>query len=106
MEQLFDAIAVRINGQRAWDEALTVDWSFTDLGTVHRTTLRNGVLIHRVHHDGPTADLALTLTSAQMVEMVTGRGFDGIGHEGDLDVLGRLLAVLDVPDRNFPIVTP
>ncbi len=106
VEQLFDAIAVRINGQRAWDEALTVDWSFTDLGTVHRTTLRNGVLIHRVHHDGPTADLTLTLTSAQMVEVVTGRGFGGIGHEGDLDVLGRLLAVLDVPDRNFPIVTP
>jgi alkyl sulfatase BDS1-like metallo-beta-lactamase superfamily hydrolase len=106
VEQLFDAIAIRINGPRAWDEALTVDWSFTDLGTVHRTALRNGVLTHRVHRDESDADLTLTLTSAQMVELVTGRGFDGIGHEGDLDVLGRLFTVLDVPDRNFPIVTP
>ena len=48
VEQLFDAVAIRIVGPRAWDERLTVDWRFTDLGRTHRATLVNGVLTHRV----------------------------------------------------------
>ena len=51
VDQLFDAIAIRVNGPRAWDEVLTIDWDFTDLGEVHRTTLRNGVFTHRRRHD-------------------------------------------------------
>ena len=101
VEQLFDAIAIRIDGPRAWDEVLTVDWRFTDLDTVHRMTLRNGVLTHRRTDGGPTADLALTLTSDQLVALVTSRRFDGIGHDGDVEVLLRLLAVLDAPDTQF-----
>ena len=50
--QLLDAIAIRINGPRAWDERLTVDWRFTDLGETHRATLGNGVLTHRVVGEG------------------------------------------------------
>ena len=50
--QLLDAIAIRIDGPRAWDERLTIDWRFTDLGETHRSTLRNGVLTHRVVVDG------------------------------------------------------
>ena len=41
-----------------------------------------------------------------MVGLVTGKGFDGVGHRGDLGVVARLLGVLDEPDRNFAIVTP
>ncbi len=104
--QLFDAIAIRVNGPRAWDEELTIDWEFTDLGQVHRTTLRNGVLTHRADVAAGGAELELTLTTAQMIDLVTGRGFEGIDHRGDLGVVGRLLAVLDAPDRNFAIVTP
>ena len=47
VEQLLDAVAIRIVGPRAWDEHLTIDWRFTDLGVTHRATLRNGVLTHR-----------------------------------------------------------
>jgi alkyl sulfatase BDS1-like metallo-beta-lactamase superfamily hydrolase len=52
------------------------------------------------------ADLTLTLTKLQMVGMLTGNGFDQIGHEGDLGAIGRLIGVLDAPDGDFPIVTP
>jgi alkyl sulfatase BDS1-like metallo-beta-lactamase superfamily hydrolase len=107
VEQLLDAIAIRIDGPRAWDESLTVDWRFTDLGATHRATLRNGVLTHRVVGDdaGP-ADLTLILQKGQMLAVLVGAGLDDIAHEGDLGVIGRLLAVIEFPDRNFPIVTP
>ena len=32
VEQLFDSVAVRVNGPKAWSEELTIDWRFTDLG--------------------------------------------------------------------------
>jgi alkyl sulfatase BDS1-like metallo-beta-lactamase superfamily hydrolase len=41
-----------------------------------------------------------------MLGVVLGGGLDGIGTEGDLAVIGRLLAVIESPDRSFPIVTP
>jgi alkyl sulfatase BDS1-like metallo-beta-lactamase superfamily hydrolase len=110
--QLLDAIAIRIDGPAAWDEALTVDWRFTDLGETHRATLRNGVLTHRLlggsgtDGDRAPADLTLTLTRPQMLGVLVGGGLDGIGTEGDLGVVGRLLSVVESPDRNFPIVTP
>jgi alkyl sulfatase BDS1-like metallo-beta-lactamase superfamily hydrolase len=113
VDQLLDAIAIRVNGPRAWDEELTIDWEVTDLGQLHRTTLRNGVFTHRRREQVEAArdvalraDLVLTLTSSTMVDLVTGRGFEGIGHEGDIGVVARLLGVLDPPDRNFAIVTP
>ncbi len=106
VEQMFDAFAVRVHGPRSWDERIVIDWRFTDLGQTHRTTLRNGVLIHRVTEGEEGADLTLTLTKLQMVGMLTGKGFDQIGHEGDLGAIGRLIGVLDAPDGDFPIVTP
>jgi alkyl sulfatase BDS1-like metallo-beta-lactamase superfamily hydrolase len=107
VEQLLDAIAIRIDGPRAWDERLSVDWRFTDLGVTHRATLGNGVLTHRVvERDGEPADLTLVLERGQMLPVLIGAGLDQITHEGDLRVIGRLLAVIELPDRNFPIVTP
>jgi len=107
VEQLLDAVAIRIVGPRAWDERLTVDWRFTDLGVTHRATLVHGVLTHRVvDGTGEPADLTLSLTKGQMFGVLLGAGLDGIGHEGDPGVVGRLLAVIEAPDPNFAIVTP
>src|SRR6185437_5821405 len=30
VDQLFDAIAIRLNGPAAWDEAFAIDWVLTD----------------------------------------------------------------------------
>ena len=46
VEQLFDSIAIRINGPKASSQALTIDWNFTDENARHRMTLSNGALIH------------------------------------------------------------
>ncbi len=106
-EQLLDAVAVRIDGPRAWDERITIDWALTDLEQTHRATLANGVLTHRLVPDGsPGADLRLILTKGQMLGAMIGLGLDQINHEGDLEALTTILAVIESPDRNFPIVTP
>ena len=106
-EQLLDAVAVRIDGPRAWDERITIDWALTDLEQTHRATLANGVLTHRLVRDAsPGADLRLILTKGQMLGAMIGLGLDQIEHEGDLEALTRILAVVESPDRNFPIVTP
>ena len=103
-EQVFDAIAIRVNGPRAWDEPLSVGVVLTDIDTAYRLELRNGVLIHRrAGVDG--ADVVLRLPAAALVGVLAGQT-EGVVIDGDATVLGRLLAVLDEPDRGFAIVTP
>jgi alkyl sulfatase BDS1-like metallo-beta-lactamase superfamily hydrolase len=107
VSQLFDAVAIRVDGPSAWDEFLTIDWRFTDLGETRRMTLRNGVLTHRpVEGTTSPADLTVVLTRAQLFGILLGGGLDGIDTEGDDGALARLVRVVEFGDRNFPIVTP
>jgi alkyl sulfatase BDS1-like metallo-beta-lactamase superfamily hydrolase len=106
VEQVFGSLAIRIDGPKAWNESLVIDWRLTDLNQRHRTTLSNGALIHQPDPPPQPADLTLTLTKQQLLGLLTGRQADGIEHEGDMDVLRRLTAVLDDPDPAFAIVTP
>jgi alkyl sulfatase BDS1-like metallo-beta-lactamase superfamily hydrolase len=106
VEQVFDSLAIRVDGPKAWNESLVIDWRLTDLNQRHRITLSNGALIHQADPPRQPADLTLTLTKQQLLGLLTGRQADGIEHEGDMDVLRRLTAVLDDPDPAFAIVTP
>ncbi len=109
IDQLFDSIAIRVNGPRAWNEELAVDWHFTDLGRTYRTHLSNGVLIQDVDpiEDASVhVDLSLTLTTAQLLGLLGGGGFDGIEHSGDPATLGRLMGLVDAQAADFAIVTP
>jgi alkyl sulfatase BDS1-like metallo-beta-lactamase superfamily hydrolase len=103
-EQVFDAIAIRVNGPRAWHEPLSVGVVLTDIDASYRLELRNGVLIH---HQAPVegADVVLRLPAAALVGVLAGQT-DGVAVDGDATVLGRLMAVLDEPDPGFAIVTP
>jgi len=103
-EQVFDAIAIRVNGPRAWDEVLSIGIMLTDSGASYRLDLRNGVLIHQqAPADG--ADVVLRLPAPALIGLIAG-SMDGITVDGDPAVLGRLMAVLDAPDPDFAIVTP
>ena len=109
IEQLFDSIAIRIDGPRAWDEHVVIDWHFTDLGHTYRTHLSNGVLIQDIDppEDANVAvDLSMTLTTAQLLGLLGGGGFDGIEHSGDLATLPRLMGLVDAQAEDFAIVTP
>jgi alkyl sulfatase BDS1-like metallo-beta-lactamase superfamily hydrolase len=103
-EQVFDAIAIRVNGPVAWAETLSIGIELTDVGESYRLDLHNGVLIH---HAAPVdgADLVLRLPRAALVRLLAG-STDGMTSEGDMGVLGRLTATLEAPDPAFSIVTP
>ncbi|WP_436777657.1 alkyl/aryl-sulfatase [Yinghuangia sp. YIM S09857] len=107
-EQVFDSLAIRVDGPKAWDTALTLDWEFTDTGDKHRMVLSNGALTHQRRTDRTTGtpDATVTLTRPALFALLAGKGTEGITATGDNGALGRLLALLDQPDPNFPIVTP
>ncbi|MCB7136165.1 alkyl/aryl-sulfatase [Cellulosimicrobium marinum] len=109
---LFDALAIQVDGPRAWDENLTIDVVLTDLGERYRLRLANGVLTHTAAPQASDADVTLTLPRASLPALVAGglgeegRASAGVEVSGDVGVLGRLTAVLDPGDPDFPIVTP
>jgi alkyl sulfatase BDS1-like metallo-beta-lactamase superfamily hydrolase len=108
-EQIFDSLAIRINGPRSWDLDIAIDISFADLAVNYRLTLRNGVLIYRkVPADSATATVTVKLDSKFRLLMVATGDFTSPGLEisGDQAVLRSFLGVLDEPDPKFNIVTP
>ena len=111
-EQLFDALAVRIDGPRCWDEHVTLDVDLTDVGTRYRLTLRNGVLSYTTAAQTTDADAVLHLPATALPAVAAGAadpaGFAaaGITVDGDPAALGRLLAALDAPDPTSPSSPP
>jgi alkyl sulfatase BDS1-like metallo-beta-lactamase superfamily hydrolase len=113
VSQLLDAMAIRLNGPRAAEHHLRIDWRVTDPDERHAITVRNGVLRHRLGSHAENADSALIverealnqllLKTAEIGELAeSGR----LRVEGDGVKLGELLGLLDEPDTGFAIVTP
>jgi alkyl sulfatase BDS1-like metallo-beta-lactamase superfamily hydrolase len=113
VSQLLDAMAIRLDGPRAAERRLRIDWVVTDPDEEHRITVRHGVLRHRPGRHDPPADARLMverealnqllLRTADIGELAeTGR----LRVEGDGGKLGELLGLLDEPDPGFAIVTP
>ena len=108
-EQIFDALAISVNGPKAWDLDLALDVSFTDLAANYRLTLRNGVLVHRkVSADPTTAGATVTVdTKARLLALAAGDSTSpGLQIGGDPQVLQQLVGVLDKADPGFNIITP
>lgn len=106
-EQMFDALAINVDGPRAWDLDLAVDVVFADTGASHRLTLRNGVLVHRrAAADPDTAHATVTLADKGRLLALVGGDSQGVRIEGDAAALTSLVSVIDRPDPGFAIVTP
>jgi linear primary-alkylsulfatase len=111
-ELLFDALAIRVDGPRAWGERLTLDVRFTDTEGYFRLLLANGVLTYSSAQKTDAEDATLRLPFRSLAVLASGAADPatlasaGIEVSGDTSVLGRLMAVLDEPDPDFPLVTP
>jgi len=112
-EMLFDALAIQVDGPRAWDQTLTIDLVLTDDGAHYRLQLANGVLTHRRVGDVGGADLTITVPHhEQLVGLLLGGvtpeavAEGGVALEGDASVVARLTALLQPGDPDFAIVTP
>ncbi|MFF2773064.1 alkyl/aryl-sulfatase, partial [Streptomyces bacillaris] len=106
-EQLFDSVAIRVDGPRAWDLDLEFDLTLTDLGRSFHLTLHNGVFIYVEREASDDTALRLTLTKPRLLRLVAGdTESDGLTVQGDLGVLTSLIDVLDQGDPDFDIVVP
>ena len=113
VEQIFASLAIRVDGPMVWSQSLTAAWHFTDLDRTYVTELRNGTLIHHWSASPVEAQVALTLTRATLVAVVTGQqdpaaavAGGGLEIAGDASALWSLLGKLAPTDPAFPIVTP
>jgi len=113
VEQVFDSIAVRVDGPRAWDEHVVIAWRISDEDRTYLTELRNGVLNHRAVEAVPTGATTFTLARLDLIGLVTGAldpaaalGDGTVVVDGDVGVLARLVGVLAEPDPDFDIVVP
>lgn len=108
-EQIFDSLAIRVNGPRSWNLHLAFDITFTDSDANYRLTLRNGVLVYRkITADPASATVTVRLDSKIRLLSAAFGDFTSPGLElsGDETALQSLLGVLDAPDPNFNIITP
>ena len=71
-EQLFDVLAIRIDGPRAGELRLSFNWVFTDTEERHVLTLSNGVLIHSADRHDPQADATVVVERAALNELFAG----------------------------------
>jgi alkyl sulfatase BDS1-like metallo-beta-lactamase superfamily hydrolase len=107
IEQLFDSLGVRIDGLRAAEATVCIDWVFTDLNRTYRTELSNGALIHAdAGYGSGEPGLTITLAKPQLIGVIATGKLDAVQHEGDASLIPTLLGLLDSVDHQFPIVTP
>jgi alkyl sulfatase BDS1-like metallo-beta-lactamase superfamily hydrolase len=108
-EQIFDGLAISVNGPRAWELDIVIDVVLADRDANYRLALRNGVLVHRrVPADTVSATATIKLDNAFRLLTLGMGDFTSPGFEvsGDQAALQQLLGVLDRPDPSFNIVTP
>ena len=113
--QIFDSMAVRLDGPRAAAHRLLLRWEFTDTDEVWTLLVGNGVLTP-MRGDAPGAEspqLTLRLERATLNQVLAQRtsfpeaiGSGAVTVAGDVTVLSTFYGLLEKPRRNFPIVLP
>jgi alkyl sulfatase BDS1-like metallo-beta-lactamase superfamily hydrolase len=113
VSQLLDAMAIRLNGPRAAEHHLRINWRVTDPDEQHAITVRNGVLHHRPGSHEPPAEATLVVEREALNQLLLEVADVGelaesgrLRVEGDGVKIGELLGLLDAPDPGFAIVTP
>ncbi|TVR26421.1 MAG: MBL fold metallo-hydrolase [Ilumatobacter sp.] len=113
VSQVFDSIAVRVDGPRAWDEHIVTAWTITDEDTTYVVELRNGVLHHRTVTEAPADITRFTLSRRSLIGVVIGQvdlaaalGDGTVTIDGDPSAMANLVGLLGPVDPDFSIVTP
>lgn len=112
LEQIFDFLAVRLNGPRAAGKDITLNLKFTDTNQDYTLKVKNGVL-NASPRLADRADATFTLTRTEFDDIILNqaKGDDlitggKIKVEGDSGKMNEFLGLLDTFDFWFNIVTP
>ena len=113
-DAFFDAMAIRLDPQKAADQSMVVNWRFTDRGEMLVLTLGHCTMTHRLGEWSDSANASIITTRAVLDSIVLGKRpiQDAVREglikiEGDPTRLAVLFAALDPPaNLMFDILTP
>ncbi len=111
--QVWDMLAVRLNGPKAEGRQMALNWSLTDPDENWVMTLENSDLTYRAVAPSPEADVTIALPRA-MLNRIIARQTDfaaaaaagEISITGDSGRLAELMSLMDEFPRMFEIVEP
>ena len=110
---LFDAMAVRLNGPKAEGKEMNINILFTDINESYVLTLKNSVLHHKKSPPYYKANVSLNVTHDLFVRLLTGKASiretvfsDKLSINGSRIDLIKFFMLLDKPATNFNIVEP
>jgi len=113
IEQIFDALAVRLKAEEVAGKRAVINWRFTDIDEEHILGLDNCALHHTAGRLDADADATLTLTKRLLGEILTRQASipdalaDGtLQIDGDAEAVLTVLGALDQFDAAFAIVEP
>ncbi len=113
LTNLFQAMAVRLNGQKAAGITLNLNLNFTDLDEEYLLSIENAVLHAFADRSTESPDATLQMSSIDFKMMMLGVTEAAVLLEeqrlvidGDILALAKLAELFDQFDRRFPIVTP
>lgn len=113
LENIFDTLAIRIDGLRLGDRHTRINWRFTDTGQRYQLNLEHGALTYLAGRNADDADLSVTLDRASFDRILTQQSSlraaitAGLVHiDGDASRLADVFGQLEEFPSNFPIVTP
>lgn len=110
---LFDALALRLNANRAEGKRFAFNWYFTDLDRYHLLTLDRSTVNHLPGFKSDTPDATIRLSQdtlraplLKQTDFVQASAAGLVSLEGNPLALLEFFGLLDEIDPNFPIVTP
>ncbi len=113
LERFLDAMAARLNAERAEDKEIVVNLVFTDVGTTYVLEMKNSVLRHHEREPHPAANATLKITKDLFLRMIAGSAGlketlfgDELTVEGSRLDLVSFFRTFDKPLGTFNIVTP
>ena len=122
--KFFESMSVRLNSEKAQDEAFNIILNFTDTNESYLLKLNNSVLHHYaltkkgikqnlVHDDDAEINASLSLTHSLFVKILIGKAgikstlfSDDLSVDGSIIDLVNFFRLFDTPAGNFNIVTP
>jgi alkyl sulfatase BDS1-like metallo-beta-lactamase superfamily hydrolase len=99
---LLEALAVRLNDERAAKMALSLTVHFSDVGETWQLSVSNAVLHHHPSTDAPD----VTVTRRALIDLISGQGSTECVSGPRTGDLATLVSALDRFDFWFEIVTP
>ncbi len=113
LDDIFTAMAIRLDGPRAAGKKMAINWFFPDTGQKVALVLENGVLKHFVGKEEKEASCTLKMTRETFDRLVSGEASPAlqfllgrISWEGKLRKFWEFMDLLEDFDPAFPIVTP